>query len=248
MEQEKRIALVTGASRGIGKAIALMLGKKGFTIAGTATTPEGADKISDYLAKEKISGKGFAFNVCDSESVKPLLDNIKEALGTLPTVLINNAGITRDNIFLRMKSEEWDAVIDTNLSAIYRVTKACLKPMIKARWGRIVNVTSVVGVTGNPGQTNYTAAKAGMIGMSKSLAQEIAGFGITVNCVAPGFIDTDMTRDLDESQQDRIKSQIPMKKMGMPDDIASTVAFLVDDGAAYITGQTIHVNGGMYMA
>jgi len=247
MSETLKIALVTGASRGIGKAIALALGKQGFTIAGTATTQEGADTISHYLKEENIQGHGFALNVCDREAMKPLLDAIQEKVGGSPLVLVNNAGITRDNIFLRMKPEEWDSVIDTNLTAIYRVTKACLKPMVKARWGRVINITSVVGVTGNPGQANYTAAKAGMIGMGKSLAQELAVFGITVNCVAPGFIDTDMTRFLNEAQQEQIKNQIPMKRMGEPSDIANAVAFLASDQAGYITGQTIHVNGGMCM-
>lgn len=247
MNENTKIALVTGASRGIGKAIALTLGQQGFAIAGTATTQEGADTISQYLKDQHIKGQGFALNVCDSEAIKPLLDSIEQKLGGYPLILVNNAGITRDNIFLRMKPEEWDTVIDTNLSAIYRITKACLKPMVKARWGRVINITSVVGVTGNPGQANYTAAKAGMIGMSKSLAQELAAFEITVNSVAPGFIDTDMTRLLTEAQQEQIKSQIPMKRMGQPTDIANAVAFLVSDSAGYITGQTIHVNGGMCM-
>ncbi len=246
MSFTNQIALVTGASRGIGRAIALALGKKGATVVGTATTEEGADKINQYFKKENIKGVGLALDVCDLESIKITIAKITEQFGPV-SILVNNAAINRDNILLRMKPEQWDAVIDTNLNAIYRVTKLCLKSMLKSRWGRIVTITSVVGVTGNPGQANYTAAKAGVIGFSKSIAKEMAAYGITVNTVAPGFVDTDMTRNLTEQQQEQIMSQIPMKRMGQPEDIAKAVIFLTSNEADYITGQTLHVNGGMAM-
>lgn len=243
---EKKVALVTGASRGIGKAIAIELGKLGFTVVGTATTPKGAESISDYFKQENIDGKGMVLNVTDDESISKTMTNIAEDYSA-PLILVNNAAITQDNLLLRMSDEQWHDVIDTNLNSIFRVSKACLKPMVKARWGRIVNIASVVGVTGNPGQVNYAAAKAGILGFSKSLAQEIAPRGITVNIVAPGFIDTDMTKALNEKQRDAINAQIPMRRMGQPEEIARAVGFLVSDKAGYITGQTLHINGGMVM-
>ncbi len=246
MNLDGKIALVTGASRGIGKAIAITLAKQGATVIGTATTPEGAAKITDYLNAVGATGKGFALNVRDAESIKNTLAAIQDEFGG-PTILVNNAGITQDNILLRMKPEQWDDVIDTNLNAVFRMTKAALKPMVKARFGRIINISSVVGVMGNPGQANYCASKAGMIGFTKSLANEMAAYGITVNCVAPGFIETDMTNSLTEAQQEWIHAQIPMKRIGKPEEIANAVAFLASDHATYITGQTLHVNGGMYM-
>lgn len=246
MSLNEKTVLVTGASRGIGKAIAETLGKQGATVIGTATTPEGAEKISQYLQQTKISGAGFALNVCDDEGVKETIALINEQFSA-PVIVVNNAGITRDNLFLRMKPEQWDAVIDTNLNSVFRVTKACIKSMVKGRWGWIINITSVVGVSGNPGQANYCAAKAGMIGFTKSLAQEYAAYGVTVNAVAPGFVDTDMTREIPEKQREQILAMIPMRVMGRAEDIANTVAFLVSDEASYITGQTLQVNGGMCM-
>ena len=222
---------ITGASRGIGYAIAKAFHDQGATVIGTATTEEGA---------KKIPGQGIVLNVCDAEAIEKIFKEVQ------PTVLINNAGVTEDNLMLRMKTEQWDRVIDTNLNAVYRTTKACLRGMLKARWGRIINLTSVVGVTGNPGQANYCAAKAGVIGFTKAVAQEMAGVGITVNAIAPGFIQTDMTDKLDEKQREAILSQVPMKRMGAVDDIANLALFLASEKAAYITGQTIHVNGGMY--
>lgn len=243
---DEKIALVTGASRGIGREIAITLGKSGFVVVGTATTDEGADAISKDFKKENIKGIGYSLNVCDEDAVQNLINDINTNLGSI-SVLVNNAGITRDNILLRMKSDQWDSVIDTNLTAVYRLSKTCLKSMLKSRWGRIISITSVVGVTGNPGQSNYSAAKAGMIGLSKSLAYEVAAYGVTVNTVAPGFIDTDMTRGLTDKQQEMIAARIPMKRVGLPAEIAAAVAFLASDNAAYITGQTLHVNGGMCM-
>lgn len=237
-----KVALITGATRGIGHAIAELLAQD-FKIIGTATTAEGAEKISDYL---KDRGRGIQLNVTDAEQVKAALQNISEKEGA-PLVLVNNAGITRDNIVLRMKDEQWDEVINTNLSSVFKLTKLCLKPMLKERWGRIVNITSVVGVMGNPGQANYVAAKAGLIGFTKSIAQEFAAYGITANCVAPGFIQTDMTGALNEKQQAAIMAQIPMQCLGKPEDIAAAVEFLTKESARYITGQTLHVNGGMCM-
>lgn len=237
-----KVALVTGATRGIGRAIAESLAQN-FKVIGTATSAEGAEKISDYL---KDRGRGLQLNVTDPEQVKSALQTIGEKEGA-PLILINNAGITRDNIVLRMKDEQWDEVINTNLSAVFRLTKLCLKPMLKERWGRIVNITSVVGVMGNPGQANYVAAKAGLIGFTKSVAQEFAAYGITANCVAPGFIQTDMTEALNEKQQAAIMAQIPMQSLGQPSDIAAAVEFLTKESARYITGQTLHINGGMCM-
>ena len=241
-----RVALVTGASRGIGKAIALHLGQSGMTVIGTATTESGAESISAYLVDNGVTGKGLALNVTDSESIQTVYKNISEEFGA-PTVLVNNAGITKDNLLMRMKEDEWSDVIETNLSAIYRLSKICVKAMTKARWGRIINISSVVGSSGNPGQSNYAATKAGMEGFSKSLARELGSRNITVNSVAPGFIDTDMTKELPESNKEMMLAQIPLGRLGDPNEIASAVAFLASEQAAYITGETIHVNGGMYM-
>jgi 3-oxoacyl-[acyl-carrier protein] reductase len=246
MSDTGAIALVTGASRGIGGAIAMTLGNLGFTVIGTATTDPGAESISAYLAEHQFKGKGFCVDVSSDESVTSALAAIQEEFGA-PTVLVNNAGITRDNLLMRMKAAEWNAVIDTNLGSMYRVTKACIKAMTKARWGRIVNVSSVVGSSGNAGQTNYSASKAGIEGFTRSLAKEIGSRGITVNAVAPGFIDTDMTRDLPAQQTDALLAQIPLGRLGQPDEIAAVVGFLVSASGGYITGETVHVNGGMYM-
>lgn len=243
---ENEIALVTGASRGIGRAIALELGKLGAKVVGTATTERGADDIGAQLSELGIQGEGMVLNVTDPESIAQVLASIGDRYGA-PTILVNNAGITRDNLMMRMKDEEWDAVIDTNLSSAYRLIKGCLRAMMKARHGRIVNIASVVGATGNPGQANYSAAKAGLIGLTKSLAREVGSRGITVNAVAPGFIDTDMTRELPEASREVLLSQIPVGRLGTPENIAAAVAFLVSPAAAYITGETLHVNGGMHM-
>lgn len=243
---DQKVALVTGASRGIGRAIAEKLGACGYRIAGTATSPAGADSITAYLNDFGITGKGYTLDVCDDDSVATLFAAVSADFAA-PAILVNNAAVTDDNLFLRMKSEQWDRVIDTNLNSVFRMTKACLRTMLKQRFGRVVTITSVVGVAGNPGQANYCAAKAGVIGFSKSLGQEMAAKNITFNTVAPGFIKTDMTDALTEQQQEAILGQIPMKRMGAPDDIAAAVAFLVSDEAGYITGQTLHVNGGMYM-
>jgi len=242
MDLTHQIALVTGASRGIGQAIAQKLAEKGAYIIGTATSQAGADAISATFGDK---GEGRVLNVSDVESINALIATFKQKS---PTILINNAAITRDNLLMRMKDEEWDAVIQTNLSSVYRLSKACLRPMMKKRWGRIINLTSVVGVTGNAGQCNYTAAKAGIIGFSKSLAREVGVRGITVNSIAPGFIDTDMTRALPDKQRDSILQQIPMGRAGTPDDIANAVVFLASPSASYITGETLHVGGGMYMS
>lgn len=238
-----KIALVTGASRGIGKAIATQLAQQGATVIGTATSENGAQAISDYLSE--FGGQGFALNVTDKDSVDATLKAINEAHGGID-ILVNNAGITRDNLLMRMKDDEWQDIIDTNLTSIFTLSKAVLRGMMKKRFGRIVNIGSVVGSAGNAGQANYAAAKAGVIGFSKSMAR--SGFrGITINVVAPGFIDTDMTKALSDDQKEAIFKDIPANRLGEPDEIAATVAFLVSDGAAYITGETIHVNGGMYM-
>lgn len=246
MSIEGKVALVTGASRGIGKAIALQLARSGATVVGTATTESGAEAITTYMAEAGIKGKGFALNVCDGESIPGVVKSISEEFGA-PLILVNNAGITRDNLMLRMKEDEWDSVIDTNLSSLYRTTKACIRGMTKARWGRIINVGSVVGAMGNTGQANYSAAKAGMEGFGRSLAREFGSRNITVNTIAPGFIDTDMTKELPEAQKDAMLTQIPLGRLGQPDEIAAVVAFLSGDSAAYVTGATIPVNGGMYM-
>ena len=246
MSLEGKIALVTGASRGIGASIAKQLARAGARVFGTATTDAGAAVISAYLSAEKMQGQGMVLDVCDETSIASVLEAIQAQVGTVE-LLINNAGITRDNLMLRMKEEEWSAVINTNLSSVFRLSKACVRGMIKARQGRIVNITSIVGHTGNPGQVNYAAAKAGIMGFTKSLAQEIATRNVTVNAVAPGFIDTDMTRALPEAQREALLKIIPMQRLGEPEDIANAVLFLCSDKANYITGQTLHVNGGMFM-
>lgn len=241
-----KIALVTGASRGIGQAIALDLARQGATVMGTATTKLGVDKISALFTDQGLKGQGILLDVNDQSSIDSAIASIQASYGVI-TILVNNAAITCDDIMLRMKAEEWEKVINTNLNSVFRMTKACLKGMIKNRLGRIISISSVVANTGNPGQANYAAAKAGMIGFSKSLAQEIGIRNITVNVVSPGFIDTDMTRQLTAEQQQVILDRIPLQRMGKPEDIAHTVSFLASPAAEYITGQTIHVNGGMFM-
>ena len=240
-----KLVLVTGASRGIGKAIALTLGRAGATVIGTATTESGAENISKVFADNKISGKGIKLNVTDNEQIASLVKIVNEDFGSID-ILINNAGITRDNILLRMKEDEWEDIIDTNLSSVYKMSKSILRGMIKNRSGRIISITSVVGAMGNAGQSNYAAAKAGMIGFTKSLAREVGVRGITVNAVAPGFIETDMTDNLPNEQKEALASQIPMGRLGTADEVAQAVLFLAGDGGSYITGQTLHVNGGMY--
>lgn len=247
MSLENEIAFVSGASRGIGKEIALALGAQGATVVGTATSESGAENISNYLKENDIKGVGMVMNVTDQDSISATVKQITDDFGT-PTILINNAGITRDNLVMRMKDSEWDDIMETNMSSIFRVSKACLRGMMKAKRGRIISIASVVGATGNAGQANYSAAKAGVIGFSKSLAREVGSRGITVNVVAPGFIDTDMTRALPEAQRDALLGQIPLGRLGSAAEIANAVAFLASPGAAYITGETIHVNGGMHMA
>ena len=242
-----QVTLVTGASRGIGRAIAESLGKAGATVIGTATTDAGAESISNYFAEAGITGKGMTLNVTESDSIDVLIKSVTSEYGAI-TVLINNAGITRDNLMLRMKEEEWNDIISTNLTSVYRLSKACLRGMMKARHGRIISISSVVGITGNAGQANYSAAKAGVVGFSKSLAQEVGSRGITVNVVAPGFIDTDMTRELTEEQRSKLLENIPLRKLGQSEDIANAVLFLASDMGAYISGETLHVNGGMYMS
>ncbi|MEQ1773052.1 MAG: 3-oxoacyl-ACP reductase FabG [Burkholderiales bacterium] len=241
-----KVALVTGASRGIGRAIAIELGKTGATIVGTATSATGAETITQAFAAAGIQGAGIAMNVNDAAQVDAALTDITARFGDI-AILVNNAGITRDNLLLRMKEDEWDDILDTNLKSIYRLSKAVLRGMMKARAGRIINIGSVVGATGNAGQANYAAAKAGMIGFSKSLAREIGSRNITVNCVAPGFIDTDMTRSLNDDQRTALIGQIPLGRLGEAADVAAAVVFLASPGAGYITGSTLHVNGGMYM-
>lgn len=243
---EGEVALVTGASRGIGQAIALALGNMGATVVGTATSDKGADAISAYFGEQGIKGQGMALNVTDADSISQLLSTATETFGA-PGILVNNAGITRDNLLMRMKEDEWQDIIDTNLTSVYRLSKACLRAMTKARKGRIISISSVVGASGNAGQTNYAAAKAGLIGFTKSLAREVGARGITVNAVAPGFIDTDMTRALPDAQREALLTGIPLNRLGQPEEIAAAVAFLASPGAAYITGETLHVNGGMYM-
>jgi len=240
------ICLVTGASRGIGRAIATALGRANATVIGTATSSDGAENITNYLKQEGITGTGLKLDVTQDDSVTQTIAAIDEQFGPI-SVLVNNAGITRDQLLLRMKDDDWDAVLDTNLKSVYRLTKACLRAMTKARKGRIINIASVVASSGNPGQCNYAAAKAGMLGFSRSLAQEIGTRGITVNSVAPGFIDTDMTRALTEEQKTQLLQHIPLGRLGQPEDVAAAVVFLASPGAGYITGTTIHVNGGMYM-
>ena len=246
MSLKGKVALVTGASRGIGVAIADALGKAGAIVVGTSTSEAGAEGISARFVNAQIQGKGVKLNVTDSEEILTVLKGIVAEYGA-PTILVNNAGITKDNLLLRMKEDEWTDVIDTNLNAIYRLTKACAKGMTKARWGRIINISSVVGSMGNAGQTNYAATKAGVAGFSRALAKELGSRNITVNTVAPGFIDTDMTKELPEKVRESMLSGIPLARLGQPEEIASLVAFLAGDGGAYISGETIHVNGGMYM-
>ena len=241
------VALVTGASRGIGQAIALQLGTHGASVIGTATTEQGAAAIQSTFDAQGIKGLGLALNVTDADSIDAAMKRIKETFAT-PTILVNNAGITRDNLLMRMKDDEWNAVIDTNLSSVFRLSKACLRGMMKAKRGRIINIASVVGATGNPGQANYCAAKAGIIGFTKSLAREVGSRNITVNAVAPGFIDTDMTRGLPDEQRETLVGQVPLGRLGEVDDIAHAVLFLASSHGGYITGETLHVNGGMHMA
>jgi 3-oxoacyl-[acyl-carrier protein] reductase len=246
MELKGKVALVTGASRGIGKAIAIELANMGATIIGADINQELSNEIDNYTKEHQFNGQGVVMDVTDEASIAAALEVIRKNYAA-PAILINNAGITRDKLMLRMKSEEWHAVINTNLNSIFRVTQACLKDMVKARWGRIVSIASIVGVSGNAGQANYSAAKAGLIAFSKSLAQEVASRGITVNMVAPGFIDTKMTQALSDEQKELLLKNIPMRKIGLPQDVAGAVSFLVSSKAVYITGATIHVNGGMFM-
>jgi 3-oxoacyl-[acyl-carrier protein] reductase len=243
---ETEVALVTGASRGIGHAIALALGRAGARVIGTATSAEGAARLGATLASHGCNGRGALLDAGNAASVDTLIGEL-EAASELPTILVNNAAVTRDSLLLRMKPEDWEAVITTNLTGVFRLSKACVRRMMKERRGRIVNLTSVVGVTGNAGQANYAAAKAGLLGFTKSLARELASRGITVNAVAPGFIDTDMTRALNEAQRAALVGQIPVGRLGTPADVAGAVLFLVSPQATYITGETLHVNGGMYM-
>ncbi len=244
MDLKDKVALVTGASRGIGKAIALELAARGATVVGTATTEAGAQAVTAMLAPH--GGRGVVLNVTDAPACDALVDSLAKEAGGLH-ILVNNAGITRDNLAMRMKDEDWDAVLQTNLSAVFRLSRAVMRGMMKARWGRIINITSVVGSSGNPGQANYAAAKAGVAGMSRALARELGSRGVTVNCVAPGFIETDMTSALDEGQTSALLGQIPLGRLGSAADIAHAVAFLASPNASYITGTTLHVNGGMYM-
>jgi 3-oxoacyl-[acyl-carrier protein] reductase len=243
---ENEVALVTGASRGIGRATALALGAAGARVIGTSTSESGANALGALLTSHGCNGHGAVLEAGSTSSVDALMAQLESA-GELPTILVNNAAITRDMLLLRMKPEDWDAVINTNLTSVFRLSKACVRAMMKARHGRIVNLTSVVGLTGNAGQANYAAAKAGLLGFTKSLARELASRGITVNAVAPGFIDTDMTRALSEEQRQALLGQIPLGRLGTPADVAAAVLFLVSPQAAYITGETLHVNGGMYM-
>ena len=241
-----QVALVTGASRGIGRSVALALGREGARVVGTATTGPGAERITEMLREAGYAGRGAVLDVSDPASVETLIADVSGNEGAV-TILVNNAGITRDNLLLRMKDEEWDQIIQTNLSSVYRTCKAVLRGMMKARQGRIINIGSVVGLMGNPGQTNYCAAKAGMVGFTRSLAKEIGSRGITVNTVAPGFIETDMTAEMDETQRATLTGQIPLQRLGAPEDIAAAVLFLASPSAGYITGETLNVNGGMYM-
>jgi 3-oxoacyl-[acyl-carrier protein] reductase len=247
MSLNEKVALVTGATRGIGAAIAQALGQAGATVIGTATTEAGAEKISQRFKELNIAGKGMVLDVASIESINTVIDRATSEFGA-PTILVNNAGITKDNILMRMKEEEWLDVIETNLTAVFRLAKACVRPMTKARWGRIINISSVVGAMGNAGQSNYSASKAGVGGFARALAKELGSRNITVNTVAPGFIDTDMTKDLPEANKESMLTQIPLGRLGAPEEIASVVSFLASDAAGYITGETIHVNGGMYMA
>lgn len=241
-----KTALVTGASRGIGKAIVVTLGKAGAIVAGTATSADGADSISAYLKDAGLEGAGYTLNVTDAEACESVVGAIGERYGAI-SILVNNAGITRDNLLMRMKEQEWDDIMNTNLKPIYRLSKLVARPMMKSRYGRIINITSVVGFMGNAGQANYAAAKAGVEGFSKSMARELGSRNITVNCVAPGFIDTDMTKALSDEQRDSLVGHVPLGRLGRPDEVAAAVLFLASEGAAYVTGSTIHVNGGMLM-
>jgi 3-oxoacyl-[acyl-carrier protein] reductase len=243
---EGKVALVTGASRGIGQAIAFAMGSAGATVAGTATSEAGAASISAYLRSTGLKGAGFKLNVNDAAETEAVLGRIESEHGPV-TILVNNAGITRDNLLLRMKDAEWDEIMDTNLKSVFRLSKLVIRSMMKARFGRIINITSVVGSMGNAGQVNYAAAKAGVVGFSKSLAKEVGSRNITVNCIAPGFIDTDMTRGLPDEQKSALLAYIPLGRFGQAAEIAAAAAFLASDGAAYVTGSTLHVNGGMYM-
>lgn len=243
---QQKVALVTGASRGIGQAIALELGRQGAIVVGTATSVSGAAAIGEYLQQAGITGTGLLLDVTAAASVEGVIAEIQQAYGEI-AILVNNAGITRDNLLMRMKDDEWDSIINTNLSSVFRLSRAVLRTMMKARYGRIINIASVVGAMGNAGQTNYAAAKAGMVGFSKSLAREVGSRNITVNCVAPGFIDTDMTRALPEAQRTALLEHIPLGRLGQVEDIAHAVAFLASTQAGYVTGSTLHVNGGMYM-
>ncbi|MEE3216643.1 MAG: 3-oxoacyl-ACP reductase FabG [Pseudomonadota bacterium] len=246
MTTEPRVALITGASRGIGRAIAHELGRQGRIVIGTATSDAGADRIDADLKEQDIQGAGRRLDVTDMASIEALMKSINDEFGA-PTILINNAGITRDNLLMRMKEDEWDGVLDANLKSVYRLSKACLRGMSKARWGRIVSISSVVATMGNAGQSNYAAAKAGMAGFTRALARDVASRDITVNAVAPGFIATDMTDALSDEQQDKLKGQVPLARLGKPEEIAAAVGFLTSEGAGYITGETLHVNGGMNM-
>jgi 3-oxoacyl-[acyl-carrier protein] reductase len=247
MSLQGKVALVTGASRGIGQAIALELGRQGATIIGTATSEGGAQRISEHLAASSIEGAGLVLDVSDDASVARVIEDVQKRFGA-PVILVNNAGITRDNLMLRMKDDEWFDVINTNLNSVFRLSKAVLRGMTKARWGRIISIGSVVGAMGNAGQANYAAAKAGLEGFSRALAREVGSRAITVNTVAPGFIDTDMTRELPEAQRETLLGQIPLARLGQAEEIAKVVAFLASEGAGYVTGATIPVNGGMYMS
>ncbi|MDB0047660.1 3-oxoacyl-ACP reductase FabG [Porticoccaceae bacterium] len=247
MNLNEKVALVTGATRGIGAAIAEALGKAGATVIGTATSEAGAATISQRLAESGVNGTGMVLNVTDAESVASVIKAITEQFAA-PTILVNNAGITKDNILMRMKDDEWMDVLDTNLTSVFRLAKGCVRPMTKARWGRIINISSVVGAMGNAGQSNYSASKAGVGGFTRALAKELGSRNITVNTVAPGFIDTDMTKDLPEASKEAMLTQIPLARLGAPEEIASVVCFLAGEAAGYITGETIHVNGGMYMS
>jgi 3-oxoacyl-[acyl-carrier protein] reductase len=241
-----KVAFVTGATRGIGRAIALELGKQGATVIGTATSEDGAGKISAYLAEAGVKGRGVMLDVTDSARTDSVLADAAKEFGVI-TILVNNAGITRDNLAMRMGDDEWDAVIDTNLKAVFRLTRGVMRGMMKARFGRVVNITSVVGYSGNPGQANYCAAKAGVAGLTRSLARELGSRNITVNCVAPGFIATDMTHALSEEQRQAMLAAIPLGRAGTPEDVAGVVGFLASPAASYVTGTTVHVNGGMFM-
>lgn len=243
---QDQIAFVTGASRGIGRAIALELGGQGVTLIGTATTEAGAQVISSYLKEAGIKGVGMTLNVNDAAQIESVLKAVHEEFGDI-TILVNNAGVTRDNLLLRMKDEEWDEILETDLKSVFRLSRAVLRAMMKARYGRIINISSVVGATGNLGQANYAAAKAGIFGFSKSLAREVGSRNITVNCIAPGFVETDMTRSLTEKQQQFLLQQVPLGRLGRPEEVASAVGFIASPAAGYITGATLHVNGGMYM-